>query len=89
MSEQSAMWWVAHVIFESAQGPNPSFFFFFVRLWGLLGHGLGLGFGPGLDNTLLTLQTLILEDSGVTPPQMSRSWAAEPAQTAPITAQLI
>ena len=49
MSEQSAMWWVAHVIFESAQGPNPSFFFFFIGLWGLLGHRLGLVFGPGLD----------------------------------------
>ena len=23
---QAAMWWVAHVIFMSAQGPNPSFF---------------------------------------------------------------
>ena len=44
---------VAHVILVSAQGPNPSFFFFwgtFIQLWGLLGHGLGLGLGPGLDN---------------------------------------
>ena len=49
MSEQSAMWWVAHVIIVSAQGPNPSFFLFlgnFIRLGGLLGPGLG----PGLDN---------------------------------------
>ena len=41
---------VAHVILVSAQGPNPSFFFIwgtFIRLGGLLGHGLGLG--PGLD----------------------------------------
>ena len=40
---------VAHVILVSAQGPNPSFFFFwgtFIRLGGLLGPG----FGPGLDN---------------------------------------
>ena len=36
---------VAHVILVSAQGPNPSFFFFegtFVQLGGLLGQGLGL-----------------------------------------------
>ena len=42
---------VAHVILESALGPNPSFFLFwgtFIRLGGLLGQGLGLG--PGLDN---------------------------------------
>ena len=41
--------WVAHVIIESAQGPNPSFFLF----WGTsiqLGSLLGPGFGPGLDN---------------------------------------
>ena len=50
-------WWVggvvAHVILVSAQGPNPSFFFFrgtFIQLGGLLGQGLGLGLGPGLDN---------------------------------------
>ena len=45
-------WWVAHVILVSAQGPNTSFFLFlgtFNRLGGLLGHGLGLGLGPGLD----------------------------------------
>ena len=37
----------------SAQGPNPSFFLFwgtFIQLGGLLGQGLGLGLGPGLDN---------------------------------------
>ena len=48
-----AMWWVAHVILVSAQGPNPSFFFFggtFIRFGGLLGQGLGLGLGRGLDN---------------------------------------
>ena len=42
--------WMAHVILVSAQGPNPSFFFFggtFIRLGSLLGQGLG----PGLDNT--------------------------------------
>ena len=42
---------VAHVILVSAQGPNPSFFFFwgtFIQLGGLFGQGLGLG--PGLDN---------------------------------------
>ena len=47
------MWWVAHVILVSAQGPNPSFFFFwgtFIQLRGLFGQGLGLGLGPGLDN---------------------------------------
>ena len=41
--------WVAHVILVSAQGPNPSFFFYwgtFIRLGGLFGQGLG----PGLDN---------------------------------------
>ena len=46
-------WWVAHVILGSVQGPNPSFFFYwgtFIRLGGLLGQGLGLGLGPGLDN---------------------------------------
>ena len=40
---------MAHVIIESAQGPNPSFFSVyptFIRLGGLLGPG----FGPGLDN---------------------------------------
>ena len=45
--------WVAHVILVSAQGPNPSFFFFcgtFIQLGALLGQGLGLGLGPGLDN---------------------------------------
>ena len=50
--------WVAHVIIVSAQGPNPSFFFFwgtFIRLGGLLGQGLGLGLGPGLDNIQGTL----------------------------------
>ena len=39
------------VILESAQGPNPFFFFFwetFIRLGGLLGPG----FGPGLDNSI-------------------------------------
>ena len=44
---------VAHVILVSAQGPNPSFFFFwetFIQLGGLLGQGLGPGLGPGLDN---------------------------------------
>ena len=51
--------WVAHVILVSAQGPNPSFFFFwgtFMRLWGLLGQGLGLGLGQGL--TILRLVSL-------------------------------
>ena len=49
-------WVVAHVILVSAQGPNPSLFFFggtFIQLGGLLGQGLGLGLGPGLDNYLL------------------------------------
>ena len=56
VSEQSAMWWVAHVILESAQGPNPFFSFFLrtsIQLGGLLGQGLGLG--PGLDNCPLIL----------------------------------
>ena len=44
------------MILVSAQGPNPSFFFFwgtFIQLGGLLGQGLGPGLGPGLDNILL------------------------------------
>ena len=47
------VWVVAHVILVSAQGPNPSIFFFggaFIQLGGLVGQGLGLGLGPGLDN---------------------------------------
>ena len=53
VSEQVAMWWVAHVILVSALGPNSSFFLFcvtFIKLGGPLGQGLGLGLGPGLDN---------------------------------------
>ena len=49
---------VAHVILVSAQGPNPSFFFFwgtFIRLGGLLVQGLGLGLGPGLDKNTTVL----------------------------------
>ena len=44
---------MAHVILESVLGQNPSFFWeggTFIRLGGLLGQGLGLGPGPGLDN---------------------------------------
>ena len=43
---------VAHVILVSAQGPNTSSFFAetFIQLGGLLGQGLGLALGPGLDN---------------------------------------
>ena len=47
---------VAHVILVSAQGPNPSLFFFggtFIQFGGLFGQGLGLGLGPGLDNSRL------------------------------------
>ena len=40
---------VAHVIFESAQGPNPFFSFYLTFIQ--LGSLLGPGFGPGLDNT--------------------------------------
>ena len=43
------------MILVSAQGPNPSFFSFwgiFIQLGGLLGQGLGLEFGPGLDNNV-------------------------------------
>ncbi len=50
-NEQSAMWWVVHVILVSALGPNPSFFLFwgtFIRLGGLLGRGLEPELG--LDN---------------------------------------
>ena len=47
----------------SAQGPNPSFFFFlgtFIPLGGLFGQGLGLGLGPGLDNnTVFSLVNII------------------------------
>ena len=36
---------------ESAQGPNPSFFYLtFIQLGSLLGPG----FGPGLDNSLMS-----------------------------------
>ncbi len=51
---------VAHVKKMSAQGPNPSFFLFwgtFIRLWGLLGQGLGLGLGPGLEKKARVLRT--------------------------------
>ena len=37
---------------------HPSFFLLwgtFIRLGGLLGQGIGLGLGPGLDNILETL----------------------------------
>ena len=53
VSEQVAMWWVAHVILVSALGPNSSFFLYwgtFIQLGGLLGQGPGHGLGPGLDN---------------------------------------
>ena len=41
--------WVAHVILVSAQGPNPSFSFF----WGLLFDlGACLGMDSDLDQTL-------------------------------------
>ena len=58
MSEQAAMWWVAHVIIVSAQGPNPSFFLFlgdFYSTWSLLGPGLG----PGLDNFCLGCRSVM------------------------------
>ena len=48
VSEQSAMWWVAHVIIVSAQGPNPSFFSFF---GGLL-FDLGACWDQDLDQGL-------------------------------------
>ena len=57
------VWVVAHVILVSAQGPNPSFFFFwgaFIQLGGLFGQGLGLGLGPGLDNKTSTFYTTTL-----------------------------
>ena len=53
---------VAHVILVSAQGPNTAFFFFrgtFIRLGGLLGQGLGLRLGPGLDNFPFELTSYI------------------------------
>ena len=48
-----------YVILVSAQGPNLSFFFFrgtFIQLGGLLGQGLGLRLGPGLDNNNVYFQ---------------------------------
>ena len=39
--------WVAHVILVSAQGPNPSFFFF-----GVLLFDLGACLDKGLDSDL-------------------------------------
>ena len=53
MLKSCGVGWVAHVILVSAQGPNPSFFFFcgtFIQLGALLGQGLELAHGPGLDN---------------------------------------
>ena len=47
---------VAHVILVSALGPNTSFFLLggtFIQLWGLLEQGLGLRFGPGLNENQL------------------------------------
>ena len=43
---------MAHVILVSAQGPNPSFFFFWGDFYSIIGglFGQGLGLGPGLDN---------------------------------------
>ena len=49
------------MILVSAQGPNPSLFFFggtFIQLGGLFGQGLGLGLGPGLDN-IITLKDVV------------------------------
>ena len=46
-------WWVAYGILVSALGPNPSLFLFWVTFnqhGSLVGQGLGLGLGPGLDN---------------------------------------
>ena len=62
MSEQSAMWWVAHVIIVSA----PVQRFGFLRLGLDLGSGFGpvgtgdLGLGLGLDNNLHITNLLIL-----------------------------
>ena len=56
--------WVAHVILVSAQGPNPSFFFFggtFIQLGGLL----GLGLGPGLDNKDFNRKVEVMPCSGL------------------------
>ena len=53
LSTRSIIWLdVIHVILESAQGPNPFFFFLFTFIW--LGGLLGPGFGPGLDNYFST-----------------------------------
>ena len=51
-------WVVAHVILVSAQGPNPSFFFY----WGLL-LDLGACWNKGLDSDLdqdLTINRLLV-----------------------------
>ena len=48
---------MANVIIVSALGPNPSLSFFggtFILLGGLLGQGLGLRLGLGLDNMYMT-----------------------------------
>ena len=55
VSEQSAMWWVAHVILESAQGPNPSFFFFLFNFGACWDTGLDLDLDQGLTIINLTL----------------------------------
>ena len=47
---------MAHVIFVSALGPNPSFFLFLGGLLFDLGQGLGLGLGPGLDNMFIPIE---------------------------------
>ena len=42
VSEQAAMWWVAHVIIVSAQSKELRFWDFLdFSIWGLLGQGIG------------------------------------------------
>ena len=48
---------VAHVILVSAQGPNPSFFFF----WGIL-FDLGACLDKGLDSDLDQGLTIIVQE---------------------------
>ena len=69
VSEQLAMWWVAHVILVSAQGQNPSFFFFcgtFIQLGTCLDKGLDSDLDQGLTTFTDLRQTDLYRAFGQT-----------------------